>query len=181
MSIPFTWDQEQNAVQLVEPSGAPAGWLRWQITDRERTFVVHRSHRFPEHPMYDVYETTDGTPPTPASRLTQLHSLTRARLLIARLARPAFTTNWTAWQTALVIGEGINLATAPVHEHGTWNFTFDFALDTEREGYQYPADGTLLPAAFQAAAAFFDDNEVTNPDANEDGILGVVLAAYARI
>ncbi|MEU9254518.1 hypothetical protein AB0D66_22040 [Streptomyces sp. NPDC048270] len=55
MPIPLAWDQEQNAVQLTEPTGAPAERLRWQITDHGRTFVVHGSHRYPEHPMYDVY------------------------------------------------------------------------------------------------------------------------------
>ncbi|MHC3392395.1 hypothetical protein ACLQ2E_23455 [Streptomyces lavendulocolor] len=173
------WDHDQAIAALAAPGGT-GDRHRWQVADTGRTFAVHGSHAFPGHPMYDIYETTDGAPPVPAARLAQLHSLMRARLLIAKLARPAFTANWTVWETALVVGEGIDLANAPVRERGTWTFTFDYALDTEREGYRYDAQGPLLEAAFQAAADFFHDNEVTDPEASEDGVLGIVLASYAR-
>ncbi|MFD3664579.1 hypothetical protein ACFWVF_28965 [Streptomyces sp. NPDC058659] len=173
------WDHDQ-AITALSPPGGAGDRHRWQVADTGRTFAVYGSHAIPDHPMYDIYETTDGAPPVPAARLAQLHSLMRARLLIAKLVRPAFTANWAVWETALVVGEGIGLATAPVQERGTWTFTFDYALDTEHEGYRYDARGPLLEAAFQAAADFFHDNEVTDPEACEDGILGIVLASYAR-
>ncbi|WP_432137105.1 hypothetical protein [Streptomyces sp. bgisy154] len=173
------WDHDQAVTALAAPGGT-GDRHRWQVADTGRTFAVHGSHAFPGHPMYDIYETTDGAPPVPAARLAQLHSFMRARLLIAKLARPAFTANWTVWETALVLGEGIDLATAPVRERGTWTFTFDYALDTEQQGYRYDARGPLLEAAFRAAADFFHGHEVTDPEANEDGILGIVLASYAR-
>ncbi|MFF2378370.1 hypothetical protein ACFVUW_28670 [Streptomyces xiamenensis] len=175
----LSWDEHQTAVRLPDTTAAPTRQT-WQIGDTGRVFTVHGSHAFPRYPMYDVYETTGGTPVTPAARIAQVHSLMRARLMIAKLARPAFAANWSACETALVIGEGIDLATAPVTERGTWTFTFDIALDTEQEGYEYTADGTLLHAAFRAVADFCADQEITDPDTHETGILGVVLAGYTR-
>ncbi|RSS82946.1 hypothetical protein EF919_39405, partial [Streptomyces sp. WAC02707] len=164
MLTTFSWDHCQTVVRLPDTMAMPMRQV-WQISDTGRTFTVHGSHTFPRYPMYDLYETTGGAPVRPVDRMAQVHSLMRVRLLIAKLSRPRFTADWTAWETALMIGEGIDLATAPVDERGAWSFTFDFALDTENEGYEYTADGTLLGAAFQASADFFADHEVTDSEA----------------
>lgn len=148
MLTTLSWDQYQTTVQLPGPTATPTRQI-WQIGDTGRAFTVHGSHAFPRYPMYDIYETTGGAPVMQAARIAQVHSLTRARLLIAKLVRPGFAADWTTWETALVVGEGIDLASAPVDERGTWRFTFDFALDTENEGYEYTADGPLLRAAFR--------------------------------
>ncbi|MCM2430984.1 hypothetical protein [Streptomyces sp. RKAG337] len=181
MPLPLTWDQHQSLIahpDWTDQSGAVRH--RWEVRDQGRIFTVDGSHAHPDYPMYSLYETTDGAPATPATRLSQFHSLLRARMFIAKLAHPGYARDWTTWETALIIGEGIDLATAPVAEYGSWSFTFDFALDPEREGFEYEATGPLLKAAFSAAGSFFEDNEVTDPDACEEGILSIVLASYAR-
>ncbi|MFD9773342.1 hypothetical protein ACFWXE_23875 [[Kitasatospora] papulosa] len=181
MLSPLAWDRYQTTMRLPDTPAVPTR-QNWQISDAGvgRTYTVH-GYATARHPMYDLYETTGGVSVRPVDRITQLHSLMRARLLIAKLTRPRFTAHWAAWETALMIGEGIDLATAPVDQRGSWRFTFDFALDPEHEGYEYTAHGTLLGAAFQASADFLTDQEVNESCGPENGILDIVLGDYSRL